>query len=73
MPFLNLAGYIEKNIESITSDDELQILWFLSQDNKAEATIYIRDELVASMTDGSMPGWSAMVKMDGPLAKVLKR
>lgn len=71
LPYLNAAGFIEKNIEPITSDDEVQILWFLNEDGKAEAIIYVRDELVAKMIDGSKPGWSAMVKKDGPLAKVL--
>lgn len=73
IPFLNSADFVRKNIAPITADGEVQIIWFLTQGDMADATIYVRDELVAGIKNGLNPGWSAMVNMDGPLAKVLKR
>ena len=76
MPFLNSAEYVQKSkkIIPITDKEEVHVEWRLSdRDQKLiEVNIFLRDRLIAKMSPGSKPGWSNIVKKDGPLAKVLR-
>lgn len=53
-----------------TSPEEFSIQWWHEGDTY-HARVFIRDKLVAILAPGTIPGWSAMAKKDGPVAKVL--
>lgn len=73
MPFLNPEEFVRENIRPIIDEDSIEIEWIRlkgSQPDKVE--IFIERKLIASISSGSNPGWSTLVKKDGPLAKLLK-
>ncbi|WP_146186662.1 hypothetical protein [Pedobacter sp. HMWF019] len=72
LPFLNSKEFIKQQIEPINDSYEIDLEWSVSNDLAVDKVlIYIRKELIAKLTPGSMPGWSAVVVKDGPLARVL--
>jgi hypothetical protein len=76
MPFLNPAEFIvdDNIINPIKDNSEVDCKWFLNSDNEflQEVDIFLRGNLIAKLKHGSMPGWSTLVKKDGPLAKILR-
>jgi len=73
--FLNPSEFLIDNlsISPIKYYSEVDAEWDLSPDNQFlnEVNIFIRGNLVAKLKPYAKPGWSTMVKKDGPLAKVL--
>lgn len=74
MPFLNPIEYIEDDmlINPIKYENEISCEWetLVNKEPISEVRIYLRGKLIAKMKPGSKPGWSTIVKKDGPLAKV---
>ncbi len=73
MPFMNPLEYInsEKPIGVINSKSNISIKWNIFEDPliKVQAIIYIDEILIGVLRYGVRPGWSSLVKKDGPLAK----
>lgn len=70
MPFLNPQGYLnkEKVVQPIQNTSEVLIEWFY-EGEIIKVELFLRNELLAILKHGSLPGWSVLVKKDGPLAK----
>jgi hypothetical protein len=75
MPFLNPLQFIdlEMALNPITSSDQVELTWRMEKSQLRNVQIHVRGELIAKMTIGSKPGWSAVVKADGPLAKKIQK
>ncbi|MBC8045942.1 MAG: hypothetical protein H7Y00_04055 [Fimbriimonadaceae bacterium] len=73
MPFLNPQKFLQDvSILPILDLNEVNIKWINSEFNKLLfADIYIREKFIARLKEGLKPGWSAIVKLDGPLAKIM--
>lgn len=67
-PYLNAAEYIAENIAPIKEASEIRCEWMETKNGIIEVDILIRGKFVAQLIAGAKPGWSAMVKKDGPLA-----
>lgn len=72
MPFLNPEKDVKENIPAILAINQVEVIWSLSASELSKAEIFIRGRLVAIISPGAKPGWSALVKADNPLARVLK-
>lgn len=72
MPFLNPAEYVKKGIfiSPLIDESEVRCEWIENSDGLIEVEILLRENFVAGMAAGSLPGWSALVVKDGPLAQV---
>lgn len=68
MPYLNTAEYIAENIAPIKDESEIRCEWNETKDGIIEVDILIRGKFIAQLTAGAKPGWSTVVKKDGPLA-----
>jgi len=68
MPFINPLCYIDRSIEPINIDKDVEIVWEYKSD-VIKVLVYIHKELIAILKPESKPGWSLLVKEDGPLAK----
>ena len=74
MPFLNSSEFLKnsKNLELIATGQELKINCIFFENSTLTAVeIFIRDRLIAILKPNEKPGWSTLVKKDGPLAKVI--
>ncbi|WP_184550425.1 hypothetical protein [Mucilaginibacter sp. FT3.2] len=75
-PYLNPAVFLKDgvSIEPIKYEDEINCQWNLCSDDGLlrEVGVKLRGTLIGILQPGAMPGWSAFVKLDGPLAKVLE-
>jgi hypothetical protein len=74
MPFLNSAEFLKNSdeFEPIAGHQELNINWiYFDNSTLAAVEIFIRDRLIAILKPSEKPGWSTLVKKDGPLAKVI--
>jgi hypothetical protein len=69
-PFLNPQAYVVEAPPYAlpTTDDDLDVLF---SNDGSRAAIYISRILAAVVAIGEKPGWSAMAKRDGPVAKTL--
>jgi hypothetical protein len=70
MPFLNSAHFVQENVAPLRTESEAEIRWE-GYEEPEHADIYIRGQFVARLKSGWKPGWSALVKADGPLARKL--
>jgi hypothetical protein len=72
-PFLNPQEFIKENIAPLLDDDEVDLIWKLSDDTEVlhEVEVIIRNRLIVKLSPGSCPGYSNFVIKDGPLGKVL--
>jgi len=68
MPYLNTTEYIAENIAPIKEASEICCEWNETKDGVIEVDILIRGRFVAQLCAGAKPGWSTLVKKDGPLA-----
>ena len=75
MPFLNPAEFVKDNLiaRPIISDKDVRVEWLFLTGACIldQVRIFVRDELTAIIKPGAKPGWSILVKKDGPLAKFL--
>lgn len=73
MPFMNPKKYLIKDclVSPIRASKDIVIVWNLNGDILSKATIYLRGEAIAILGPFSKPGWSFLVKIDGPLANVI--
>ncbi|WP_200951633.1 hypothetical protein [Duganella sp. Root1480D1] len=73
MPFANPVDYVNGDLEFSlpTHPSQLSVEWSM-RGGKSFARVFVREGLVAELTDGAKPGWSLLAKKDGPLAKVLE-
>jgi hypothetical protein len=75
MPFLNPVGYLKENvcIKPIKSDHDINCHWGLDPNNELlHVMLFLKEELVAKLEPNSKPGWSTLVKKNGPLAHILQ-
>jgi hypothetical protein len=73
VPFLNPSEFIDERIvvEPVTNKSEITCEWKMSPANELlEVLILLRGNAFAKLAPGSKPGWSSIVKKDGPLAKI---
>jgi hypothetical protein len=68
----NPAPYVNADVHFAlpSSADDFSVDW-MQQGSTAFARVFIRDRLAALLAKGTRPGWSALAKRDGPVAKVL--
>ncbi|SEP33945.1 hypothetical protein SAMN05428947_111147 [Mucilaginibacter sp. OK283] len=75
LPFLNPNYFLKAgiNIAPIVNRRELLCQWTMDSNGKEllKVDIIIKKVLTGRLKPGDMPGYSTLVKMDGPLAKVL--
>lgn len=72
MPFANPASYSKNHGDFLPVSDisDISVEWH--DKAKVKASIFIRGELFAILTEGSKPGWCVMAKQNGPLANILE-
>ena len=70
MPFLNSAHHVTDNdaVRS-PSPDAISVSWTDPIEPDLQITLSIDSQPIAWLTPGAKPGWSALAKQDGPLAK----
>jgi hypothetical protein len=70
MPFLNPKEYLYegKSIPPIESDSDVKLDWKYG-DELYVVNVFIREERIAVLKPDLRPGFSIMVREDGPLAK----
>jgi hypothetical protein len=68
----NPAAYVDGAVHFSppNSIDEFAVDW-MEDGGRLFARIFVHDTLVAILTDGANPGWSALAAKDGPVAKSL--
>ena len=74
LPFLNPARYLKEScrIEPISSKKDVAVEWHdLQSAQEVYACIHVRGELIGCVSNKSKPGWSALVKESGPLARIM--
>lgn len=72
LPFLNPAEFVDvgKMPAPPAGPSTVEIEWQMSGNAGVnEVTIYIQGRMIAKIKPGSKPGWSTVVRKDGPLAK----
>jgi hypothetical protein len=73
MPFLNSAEYVtDEGINQDPPPAALSAAWS-GEGSDLEVTICIDDRHIAWLRPDARPGWSALVKRNGPLARVRDR
>ena len=74
IPFANPIGFAKDSKKFIPVNDisEVRVQWGISGDGAVKASVFIRDDLFASLVEGEKPGWSILAAKNGPLAKVLE-
>jgi hypothetical protein len=70
MPFLNSAHHVHVggSVRSPTPD-AISVLWPDGTQSDLSITVCIDNDPIAWLAPGAKPGWSALVKRDGPLAR----
>ena len=70
MPFLNSAHHVNDNdaVRS-PSPDAVSVSWTDPTEPDLQITVSIDNQPIAWLAPGAKPGWSALAKRDGPLAK----
>jgi len=71
-PFANPTPYVDptKELSLPSSGDDFSVEW-RDDGGVCEARVFIQRELAAKLISGAKPGWSALARKDGPLARVL--
>lgn len=71
MPFQNPAEYVtEESVVHELSPDSLSVSWSGGDESHPEAIVRIDNRPIAWLAPEAKPGWSALVKRNGPLARV---
>lgn len=72
-PFVNAAAYVRADIavEPVESADEVTVTWGRSEGLGTVARIHLHGLLHAIVRTDVRPGWCALAKADGPLARRL--
>jgi hypothetical protein len=72
-PFANPQAYVDatKEFALPASAGDVSVDWCQS-DGACEARVFIHGRLAAKLVNGAKPGWSALARQDGPLAKVFR-
>lgn len=70
MPFLNSAHHVNDN-DAVRSPapDAVSVSWTDPTDPEPQITVSLDNQPIAWLAPGTKPGWSALAKRDGPLAK----
>lgn len=72
MPFLNPIVFVKDEISPITDSRQVDVKWVLFNNSVLDnVTTYVDNRLIAKLSINSMPGWSALVSKDRPLAQVM--
>jgi hypothetical protein len=73
-PFLNPIIYLKDSavFQPLKDLSEIDVAW-TSLDNNIRAILNIRHQITVVLEKGAKPGWSNQVRIDGPLAKVLRQ
>lgn len=73
-PLANPAFYVDacQQPSLPNSVDDISLEWRCDK-GLDEAKIFIHRELAAKLVDGAKPGWSALAKRDGPLARAFEK
>jgi hypothetical protein len=68
----NPAPYVDSaaHFTPPNSMEDFSVDW-MEQGGTLFARVFIRDKLAAILANGTKPGWSALAKIDGPVAKAL--
>jgi len=66
LPFLNPAEFVNENLEPFDASSLVEVIWDFGVETVAK--IFLSERLIAKLTEGSCPGWSNLVRKDGPLA-----
>jgi len=69
-PFANPASFVGEGLPLPSSADDMSVEWD-AQASICTARIFIQRKLAGVVMDGAKPGWAALARKDGPLAKVL--
>jgi hypothetical protein len=70
MPFLNSMHYVNQHGSvRCPAPDAVNVSWPAHIESDLQITICIDDDPVAWLAPDVKPGWSALVKRDGPLAR----
>lgn len=69
LPPQNLDYLIEKTIEPISSNKDINIKWIFNDATNTKAYIYIHNELIGSLESKEPIGFSKLVLQDTPIAK----
>lgn len=72
LPFANPEMYVKQNIPPFDELTNIEVKWGMYL-NEIYSEIYVSNFLLAKLKIGSLPGWSTLVKKDGPLALVYKK
>lgn len=67
LPFANPKKFIKNNISPFDVATSIDVKWG-SVDGKIYAKIYASNQLLVKLERDAFPGWSTLVKSDGPLA-----
>lgn len=74
MPFRNSQEYVDLEAHRLAfplfQTEEWSVVWEETRSIAIEAKIFIANQMIAKVAAGSRPGWSTLVKKDGPLAKI---
>jgi hypothetical protein len=74
MPFLNSALHIAGDgFPRSPLTETLSVLWSDPSQPEPEITIQVDNHAIAWLAPGTRPGWSALVVLDGPLARIRTR
>ena len=71
-PVLNPLPFLKEGSLVMHPDpSDFSAIW-LKRKKEVQAAIYISGKLHAILSDDSSPGWSVLVQLDGPVARVLE-
>jgi hypothetical protein len=71
-PFRNPVGYVDPAIVvPANSVAEVTFRW-TTRNGLRNVDIFLRGTLLGRLEEGSRPGWAALARVDGPLARVLQ-
>ncbi|MEQ9168891.1 MAG: hypothetical protein RLO12_21715 [Fulvivirga sp.] len=69
MPFLNSNEFVLNNILPIVESSAVSLNWELFDEKLLNVKICVDGNEIGVLKPGARPGWSKLVKKDGPLAK----
>ncbi|MCS4225784.1 hypothetical protein [Sphingobacterium sp. BIGb0165] len=70
LPFLNPIAFVGENLEPFNASTIVEVNWEFGDETVAK--IFVSSRLIAKLTEGSCPGWSSLVRKDGPLAQKMQ-
>lgn len=73
MPFLNPAEFVKEGIyvRPLSDGSDFECKWSI-ENGLINVDIYLYEILTARLQPDTKPGWSALVKKEGPLARILE-